>query len=407
MKREGGSGNRVLRFFRSRSFVAIDYMILAAALIIFATGWYGITRASNVFVSGSFYSKGFKATYLLEGTAAKSLGSSSLMISTIEVDKETATVEVTAGSRKKRLLVRRKGANVLEDSQTGVPLIYYYDIPREPGKKSATFGKDLRPAFSTEFTPLEGRVHARVKKKNSDNVVMWYHRSPDKSYGPQFSWEIQLYDDGGTRVATILNDFTSGLLLDARFYHDGWGSMTLLRTDYPTSMNRWALFYGFNAILLLWGLFHVIRARKHTLEWEANWSHFRLDFVGISRFFIRLLAFTFFDFMGIGILTGNAKFLLVSDIIGFALMIYAVGPFAFPVVFKFIPWIAAFGVFAGGRSLDYVQYPFGVPLYLTAVVSYLLYKYLSYRKSRGKDSKASGDEQLGDGVTGGEKKSGD
>ena len=369
-------------FFRKKGFIYVDYVILAAALIVLTVGWLGLTRGSNVFVSGSFYSKGYKAAYRLEGTAAKSAGSTRLEISTVEENKETATLEVTSGNRKGRLLVDRKTARVLDDGQTGIPLIYYYDVPREPGKSSATFGQDRRPYFSTEFTPLEGRVHARVLKKNSDNVVMWYHRSPDKSYGPQFSWEIQLFDDGGTRVATIINDLTSGVLFDARFYQDGWGSIELVRTNYPVSMNRWFLFYGFNAILLLWGIFHVLRARKHRQEWEAHWSHFPLNFAGISKFFIRLLAFTVFDFMGIGVLTGNAKILLVSDLIGLVLMIYAVGPFAFPVAFKFIPWIAAFGVFAGGRSMDYVQYPFGVPLYLIAVVSFLLYRYFSYRREK-------------------------
>lgn len=373
---------RLSCWFRGKSFVFKDFLLLAAALLVFFVGWFAITRGSNLFFSGSFYSKGYEADYMLEGTIAERLGADTLSIRTVEEGRETATVLVKVGGKARRLVVDRNTAKVLQDTQTGVPLVYYYDIVREPGDTSRTFDDDNMPYVSTEFTGLKGRVRARIKRNNPDNVVMWYHRSPDKSYGPQYSWELQLYDEKGTRIGTIVNDLTSGVLLEARFCQDGWGSATLTRTNYPTGMNRWVLFYGFNAILLLWGIFHVLRARKHREEWEAGWTCFPLNFVGISRFFIRLLAFTVFDFLGMGILTGNLKLLLVSDIIGLVLMCYAVGAFAFPVLFKFIPWIAAFGVFAAGRSLDYVQYPFGVPLYLIAVVSYLLYRYLSYRRQQ-------------------------
>jgi hypothetical protein len=130
-------------------------------------------------------------------------------------------------------------------------------------------------------------------------------------------------------------------------------------------------------------MFHLLRCRKHKEEWKANWDYFPLNFVGISRFYIRLMAFTTFGFLGMGILTGNPYVLLVTDLIGLAFMIYAVGVFAFPVVFQFIAWIAAFGVFAGGRPIDYVQYPFGVLLYLTAVVMFELYRYKCHKEKQG------------------------
>ncbi len=230
-----------------------------------------------------------------------------------------------------------------------------------------------------EYTGLKGPIYAKIKEENPDNVVMWYHRSNGTSYGPQYSWELGLFDTNGNKVGTIVNDITSGVLLNARFYQNGWGSINLIDTNYPTGLNRWAIFIGYNAILFFWGIFHVVRAKRHPDEWKAHWEYFDLNFVGISRFFIRLMAFTVFGFLGIGILTGDPYKLLISDLIGFGLMVYAVGPFAFPIVFKFIQWIAAFGVFAGGRPLDYVQYPFGVLLYLTAVVCYLINRRRNYK----------------------------
>lgn len=379
LKEKTGTG-RLSGLFRGKSFAFYDYLILAAAVILVFAGWFGITRGSNVLVSGSFYSEGFSATYHLEGSAARELGSTRLTIETVEVDDETATLEVRVGGMRQRLVVDRETGKVIRDTDTGVPLIYYYDIVREPWQTSATFGDDEDPRFSTEFTGLEGEVYAQIKENGPDNVVMWYHKSDDRSYGPQFSWELDLNDDTGKKVGTIVNDVTSGVLLDARFYQDGWGSMNLLRTNYPTGLNRWAIFYGLNSILLLWGIFHLLRARQHKKEWKAHWDYFPLNFVGISRFYIRLLAVTTFGFLGMGILTGNSNILLVSDLIGLALMIYAVGIFAFPIVFQFIPWIAAFGVFAAGRPLDYVQYPFGVLLYLVAVAMYELHRYLCHKK---------------------------
>ena len=261
---------------------------------------------------------------------------------------------------------------------------------REPDQVSATFGEDKNPEFSTEFTGLEGPVYAKVKEENPDNVVMWYHKSDGTSYGPQYSWELQLYDADGKKVGTIVNDITSGVLLDARFYQDGWGSINLTGTNYPTGLNRWAIFIGFNIILALWGVFHVLRARSHPAEWAAHWETFPLNFVGISRFYIRLMALTTFGFLGAGILTGDPRILLVTDLVGLAFMVYAVGAFAFPVLFNFIPWIAAILLFAPGRTMDYVQYPFGAQLYLVAVVGYLLYRYLSSR-NRQKEIRAIAD----------------
>ena len=379
---EGSLKNRLVQRYRNKSFVFYDFLILAAAIVVFSLVWLGLTRASNVAVFGEFYSEGFSATYRLEGSAARALGSSWLEIETVEVNGDTAVLEITAEGMKKRLTVDRKIAKVTDGEQTGLPLVFYYDIVREPGQTSKTFGSDREPAFSTAFTGLKGDVSARVKESNPDNLVMWYHESDDRSYGPQFSWELDLYDGTGKKVGTIVNDVTSGVLLDARFYQDGWGAMNLERTNYPTGLNRWAIFYGLNSILLFWGLFHLLRCRKHREEWEAQWSYFPLNFVGISRFYIRLMAFTTFGFLGMGVLTGDPYVLLVSDLIGLALMIYAVGVFAFPVVFKFIPWIAAFGVFAGGRPMDYVQYPFGVLLYLTAVVMFELHRYLCHKEKQ-------------------------
>ncbi len=382
MAEETGSGEkskegpgRLRRYFASMSFVKKDYLLLALAVVVFSVAWYGMSAASNVGLAGSFYSKGYKATYELEGTAAVKLGGNRLELETVAETKGFATVEGafeldgTPVEEGKRLEVDRKTSNLVSFDVLvpGMPLIFYYDIPMKQGDVSKTFGADTSPYFSTELAPLVGRVHARVKRKLSDNVVMWYHKSPERSYGPQFSWEIDLYDEAGVKVATIVNDMTSGLLLDARFYQDGWGSMTLIDTDYPTSLNRWVIFIGFNTILLLWGIYHMVRAGRHKKEWEAHWSSFPLDFKDVSKFFIRLMAFTLFDFLGIA--------LLISDIVGLVLMAYAVGWFAFPVAFKFIPWLAAIGVGAGGRALSYVQYPFGVPLYLIAVVSFLLYRY--------------------------------
>lgn len=373
-------GVRARRWRKSRDFVFWDFVILGAAFLLFFAAWFGITRGSNIFVSGSFYSEGFTATYELEGVTALELGGKKLTVEVVEADGETATLEIMAGGRKSRVVVDRETAKVLEDTQTGVPLIFYYDITRMPQETSKTFGDDTEPEFSTEFTGLKGEVRAFIKEHGPDNVVMWYHRSDDRSYGPQFSWEVPLYDRDNVQVATIVNDVTSGLLLDARFHQNGYGAMNLTRTDYPTGMNRWAVFYGLNSILFLWGIFHLLRCRKHREEWEKHWSYFPLKFVGVSRFAIRLFAFTTFGFLGAGVLTGNPYLLVILDLIGLALMVYAVGAFAFPVVFQFIGWIAAFGVFAGGRYMDYVQYPFGVLLYLTAVLAYELHNYKCHKK---------------------------
>ncbi|MBU4173433.1 MAG: hypothetical protein KKB90_04635 [Actinobacteria bacterium] len=384
-KGESGSGwkEKISGWLRSRSFVFYDFLILAAAIIAFLILWLSMTRASNVAMFGEFYSEGFSATYCLEGSAARAVGSGRLEIETVEVNGDTAVLEVTAGGMKKRLTVDRKTAKVTDGELAGLPLVFYYDIVREPGQTSKTFGSNKEPAFSTAFTGLTGDVSARIKESNPDNVVMWYHESDERSYGPQFSWELQLHDQDGKRVGTIINDVTSGVLLDARFYQDGWGAMNLERTNYPTGLNRWAIFYGLNSILILWGIFHLLRCRKHREEWKSHWSYFPLGFVGISSFYIRLMAFTVFGFLGIGILTGDPYILLVTDLIGLTLMIYAVGIFAFPIVFQFIPWIAAYGVFAGGRPLDYIQYPFGVPLYLVAVVMFELHRYLCHKEKQG------------------------
>lgn len=377
-----GASKRIKRFFESRSFAFYDYALLLLLVFAFLITWFAVTRGSNLFVSGTFYSQGFKAHYEVEGVTAESLGTREISLEVKEAGEETATLLVEAGPGSSTLVVDRESAEVIEDTQTGMPLIFYYDAVREPGQVSATFEDEKEPRFSSEFTGLQGEINARIKPDNPDNVVVFYHRSPDRSYGPQFSWELPLYDVEGRQVGTIVNDITSGLLLEARFYQDGLGTINLTRTDYPTGLNRWAVFYALNSILLLWGVYHLLRARSHPDQWKRHWSYFPLNFVGISRFFIRILALTVFDFMGIGILTGNLTILFISDVVGLLLMIYAVGPFAFPVLFKFIPWVAALGVFAGGRPMDYVQYPFGVPLYFTSVVCYLLYRYLSYRKDR-------------------------
>lgn len=397
MEQKQGVLDKLVRRYRNKSFVFWDYLILAAALVLLLAAWGILTRASNVAISGPFYSKGYRAVYELDGTAAKAFGADRLELETLDSDDETATIEIKAGDRTERYVVDRKTARILDNKQTGMPtlkdglpLIFYYDAVREPDQVSATFGRDTNPEFSTEFTGLEGPVHARVKENNPDNVVMWYHKSDGTSYGPQYSWELQLYDSSGKKVGTIVNDITSGVLLDARFYQDGWGRINLAGTNYPTGLNRWAIFIGFNIILALWGIFHLVRARRHPEEWAAHWETFQLNPVGISRFYIRLMALTTFGFLGAGILTGDPKILLVTDIIGLALMIYAVGPFAFPVLFNFIPWIAAILLFARGRTMDYVQYPFGAQLYLVAVVCYLLYRYLSHR-NREKEMRALAD----------------
>jgi len=389
VERKQGFADRLVDRYRKKSFVFWDYVILAVLLFLFVAAWGILTRASNVAISGPFYSKGYRAVYELDGEVAEALGSDTLELETVEADDETATIELKAGSRTERFVVDRKTARVLDGGKdtraadgTELPLVFYYDAVREPDQVSATFGEDKDPEFSTEFTGLKGPVFARVKEKNPDNVVMWYHRSDGTSYGPQYSWELQLYDSDGKKVGTIVNDITSGVLLDARFYQDGWGSMNLAGTNYPTGLNRWAMFIGFNIILALWGVFHVLRARRHPAEWAAHWETFPLNFVGISRFYIRLMALTTFGFMGAGILTGDPKILLVTDLVGLVLMVYAVGAFAFPVLFNFIPWIAAILLFAPGRTMDYVQYPFGAQLYLVAVVGYLLYRYLSHRNRR-------------------------
>lgn len=376
--RDSGNGSaqgfrgRVARWAGARDFVFWDYAILALAVALVFGLWFGITKGSNLFFADTFYTEGFKSTYRLEGSVARELDSERLDIEVVRSEGETAEVEVSLDGARERLLVDRKTAKVLEGGSKGAPLVFYYELTMEPRGDSPSFGSDKSPAFSTDFTGLTGRVRASVKKKNPDNAVMWYHRSDERSYGPQYSWELELFGAQGRKVGTIVNDITSGVLLDARFYQDGWGSINLEHTNYPTGMNRWAIFYGVNAVLILWGLFHLVRAGKHKEEWEAHWEYFPLRFVGISKFYIRLLAFSVFGFLGIGILTGDPYVLFVSDLIGFALMIYAVGVFAFPIAFKFIPWIAAFGVFAGGRPIDYVQYPFGVLLYLTAVVMYVI-----------------------------------
>jgi len=363
---------------RNWTFTTVDYLILITAVVVFLAGWFVAGRVSHGFNSMSFFSRGFSAEYEVEGTLARELGSDRLQVRTLEEGEETATIQIEAGENVERFDVNRKTALVLQDTQTGVPLIFFYDTAKSPRDVSATFGDESWPYVSTEFTGLTGSVRARVKKSNPENAVMWYHRSPEESYGPQYAWELQLYNEDNEIVGTTINDM-SGLLLNARFYQNGLGSMNLTSTNYPVSAGRWVLFIGLNAILLLWGCFHVLRAGRHSQEWEAHWSYFPLDYVGISRFLIRLLAFTIFDFVGIGVLTGNMTVLFITNLVGLALMAYAVGVFAFPVIFNFVPWIAAFGVSAGGRSLEYVQYPFGVPLYLVAVVSYLLYRYLSYR----------------------------
>ncbi|MDD5448501.1 MAG: hypothetical protein PHO53_04980 [Actinomycetota bacterium] len=366
---------------RRRDFAFYDFLILAIAIAVFLAGWYGITKGSNIFVAGSFYSKGFYATYQLEGTIARKLGGSLLEIETVAADDETATLNVKVGGKTNKLVVNRDTAKVLEDTQINAPLIYYYDLHMEPWYTSATFGNDKKPYFSSEFTGLDSVLQAHVKQKNSDNMVLWYHRSEDRSYGPQYSWELNLYDEMGKNVGTIVNDSTSGVLLNARFYQDGLGTANLLRTNYPTSLNRQVIFCGMNLILVLWGIFHLVRAKRHRQEWEAHPTYFPLNFAGISKFYIRLMAFTIFDFLGVGVQTGNLNVLLVTDLIGLALMIYAVGGFAFPVVFKFLPWIAPLLVLAVGRPLDYVQYPFGIPLYLIAVVMYEINKFLVGKKN--------------------------
>lgn len=389
MEQRRGLAGWLARRYRSKSFVFWDYLVLAAALLLFVVVWMIVTRASNVAISGPFYSKGYKAVYQLGGETARSVGATRLELETVSADDDTATVEMKAGGRTSRFTVDRSTAWVLDDgisgasaSGEGLPLVFFYDAVREPDQVSATFGGDRSPGFSTEFTGLKGPVHALVKENNADNVVMWYHKSDGSSYGPQYSWELDLEDAGGRKVGTMVNDITSGILLDARFFQDGWGSISLTGTNYPTGLNRWAIFIGFNVILALFGVFHLVRAGRRPAEWSSHWEHFPLGFVGISRFYIRLMALTTFGFLGAGILTGDPNVLLVTDLIGLALMIYAVGAFAFPVVFNFIPWIAAALLFAHGRTMDYVQYPFGAQLYLVAVVSYLLYRYLSHRKAQ-------------------------
>ncbi len=379
LQNSAGFSSKIRKMFKNKSFIFQDYLLLAALLALFQIFWWGFTKGSNVAVTGPFYTRGFQAKYDLDGTAAKTFGTNRLVLKVVESSDKTATVRINAGKKSRQFVIDRKTSKILIGPKSGIPLIFCYDAVIEPNQISATFGKDLSPEFSTEFTPLKGPVYTKIKKKNSDNVVMWYHKSAGTSYGPQFSWELGLFDSKGTRVGTIVNDITSGILLDARFYENGWGSINLLDTNYPTGLNRWAIFVGYNAILFFWGIFHVVRAKRHPEEWQAHWEYFDLNFFGISKFFIRLMAFTIFGFFGFGILTGDPYKLLVSDLIGFGLMIYAVGPFAFLIVFKFIQWIAAFGVFAGGRPLEYVQYPFGVLLYLSAVVCYLINRRSIYR----------------------------
>lgn len=374
---------------RNLSFVEKDFIVLGLALAIFVGGWFGVTSGSNVFVTGSFYSKGYLARYALSGTVSESLGARTAEIRVSKEDNDNALLIVKLLGKNNstyHLLVNRKTAKIIRGNQRGTPLIFYYDIPMKKlfhsEKPSKTFGDNRMPYFSNEFTGLKGTIHANLAKKNSDNIIVWYHKSSKKSYGPQFSWELNLYDEKGTKVGTIINDLTSGLLLDARFYQNGLGSITLLETNFPTGLNRWVLFYGVNSILILWGIFHLVRAKKHSEEWSSHWTYFPLKTTDIAKFFIRLLAFTVFDFAGIGILTGNIRILLVSDLIGLALLAYSIGWFAFPVVFKFIPWIPAFAVGAGGRHLDYIQYPFGVPLYFVGVTLFLLHKYLAHRADK-------------------------
>ena len=101
----------------------------------------------------------------------------------------------------------------------------------------------------------------------------------------------------------------------------------------------------------------MVRLKNHP---EAQ--YFDLTAGNIVKFFIRLLAFTTFDFLGEGILTGNFHTHLITHTVGFFAMLYAVGPFAFMVLFKFIV------------NIPGVQYPFGVPLYFAAVMAWEIHQ---------------------------------
>lgn len=147
--------DRLVCRYKNKNFVFWDYLILAGLLALFLIVWGLLTRASNVAISGPFYSKGYKAVYELDGTAAEALGARRLELETVESDDETATVRIKAGDRTEEFVVDRKTAKITGNEQAGLPLVFYYDAVREPNQVSATFGEDKTPAFSTEFTGRE------------------------------------------------------------------------------------------------------------------------------------------------------------------------------------------------------------------------------------------------------------
>ena len=108
MEQKRGFTDSLLNRYRNKSFVFWDYVILAIALVLFIAAWGIVTRASNVAISGPFYSKGYRAVYELDGEAAEAVGSDRLELETVEADDETATIQVTAGDRTERFVVDRK-----------------------------------------------------------------------------------------------------------------------------------------------------------------------------------------------------------------------------------------------------------------------------------------------------------
>ncbi len=351
--------------------VSVNVFVMLTAIVGFYVIYSVVTDVGNNRVlNGTPYSEGYHAKYSVEGPLAETLGSDWLGFRVISVENGISTIEVRAGSQTSSFELREMEGTLVSGDNQGKPLIFFADIPSAFPMLPTTWRKFYRHRdegkldipFAPTYTGLPDEMVWKAQDLRQDSFV-YYH----EKYGPNASYRFVAREDSAP-LGYVVIDQTSGLMLYAESYTGGGkNTLRLLTTNYPTTANRWNFFYWPNAILLVWGIWHLWRLKRHP---EAQ--YFKMTPVNVCRFFVRLLAFTTLDFGlfgGASILTGNLKIHVLVDSIGFLLMLFGVGIYAFMVLFKFTGLVPGF------------TYPYGVPLYLCAILAYEINAYRAHKRA--------------------------
>jgi len=375
---QGGDKGDVMK----SNVVRVNVIVMLVAIVGFFVVYSRVTNVGdNRVLNGTPYSKGYYATYSIEGPLAEKLGGNRLGYKVVSVENGMSRIEVNAGSEKSAFELREMEGTLAAGDEEGKPLIFFANIPSAFPMIPTTWHKfygyrdegKLDINFSRLYTGIKDEYIWNVKNLREDSFV-YYH----EKYGPNASYRF-VANDGSVPLGHIIIDQTSGLMLHAENYTNGGKStLELLESNYPTTANRWNFFYWPNGILLLWGIWHLWRLKKHP---EAQ--YFEMTTVNMARFFVRLLAFTVFDFGlfgGASILTGNLMIHVIVDAIGFLVMLFGVGIYAFMVLFKFTGLVPGF------------IYPYGVPLYLCAILAYEINSYRMQKRANASAQPANDNE---------------